>query len=105
MNARAKPPAIAFPEALKTLRKARGLTQEDFSVVSSRTYISALERGLKSPTLEKINAISEVLGVHPLSLLVLGYQVAEGSDSSEELVARVLEELSAVANAGKIMKS
>lgn len=43
----------AFALALKTVRKDRGLTQEDFSETSSRTYISTLERGKKSITLEK----------------------------------------------------
>ena len=41
-------------EALKTIRKARGLSQEAFSDVSSRTYMSTLERDLKSPTLNKL---------------------------------------------------
>ena len=40
--------------ALKTVRKARGLSQEAFSDVSSRTYMSSLERDLKSPTLNKL---------------------------------------------------
>ena len=35
-----------FPQALKKARKAKGLSQEDFSDVSSRTYVSTLERGL-----------------------------------------------------------
>ncbi|MFP5429285.1 MAG: helix-turn-helix domain-containing protein, partial [Gammaproteobacteria bacterium] len=44
----------SFPAALKMVRKARGLSQEAFSDVSSRTYMSSLERGLKSPTLSKV---------------------------------------------------
>lgn len=67
-----------FGQALKALRTLKGLSQEDFSLVSSRTYISSLERGLKSPTLEKIDVIAEVLGVHPLTVLVLAY--TDGSD-------------------------
>lgn len=43
----AEPHSLAM--ALKTVRKARGLCQEAFSDVSSRTYMSALERDLKSP--------------------------------------------------------
>jgi transcriptional regulator with XRE-family HTH domain len=35
---------------IRTVRKARGLSQEAFSDVSSRTYMSTLERDLKSPT-------------------------------------------------------
>jgi transcriptional regulator with XRE-family HTH domain len=49
------------------------VTQEDFGLVSSRTYISTVERGLKSPTLGKIEQLAEVLGVHPLALLTVAY--------------------------------
>lgn len=51
----------AFAKALIQARAYQGLTQEDFSDVSSRTYISALERGLKSPTLEKLDELAETL--------------------------------------------
>ena len=44
----------SLAKALKTVRKARGLSQEAFSDVSSRTYLSSLERDLKSPTLNKL---------------------------------------------------
>ncbi len=59
----------AFGMALKEMRMEKGLTQEDFSIVSSRTYMSMLERGLKSPTLEKIEEICSVLEEHPITLL------------------------------------
>lgn len=67
---KAKP---SLPAALKTIRKARGLSQEAFSDVSSRTYLSSLERGLKSPTLNKLEELCEAMGVHPLTLLTLAY--------------------------------
>jgi len=60
-------------KALQLLRQAANLTQEDFELVSSRTYISTVERGLKSPTLGKIDQLAQVLGVHPLTLLTLAY--------------------------------
>lgn len=65
----------AFGQALKEIRTEKGLTQEDFSIVSSRTYLSMLERGLKSPTLEKIEEICSVLGVHPIALLQRCYEL------------------------------
>lgn len=65
----------AFGQALKEIRTEKGLTQEDFSIVSSRTYLSMLERGLKSPTLEKIEEICSVLGVHPITLLARSYEL------------------------------
>jgi transcriptional regulator with XRE-family HTH domain len=67
-----------FGAALQLARKNKGLTQEDFSIASSRTYISTLERGLKSPTLEKIDEIATVLGIHPLTLIALAYTDESG---------------------------
>ncbi|OAJ55368.1 hypothetical protein A6V36_35235 [Paraburkholderia ginsengiterrae] len=60
-------------KALKQLREIANVTQEDFGLVSSRTYISTVERGLKSPTLGKIEQLADVLGVHPLTLLTAAY--------------------------------
>ena len=61
----------SFPAALKMVRKARGLSQEAFSDVSSRTYMSSLERGLKSPTLSKVVKLCEVMDVQGPKLPVL----------------------------------
>jgi len=62
-----------FGIGLQRARKSRELTQEDFSVVSSRTYLSSLERGIKAPTITKIDEIATVIGVHPLSLIAYAY--------------------------------
>ena len=42
----------SLAKALKTVRKARGLSQEAFSDVSSRTYMSTLERDLDLPPVD-----------------------------------------------------
>lgn len=86
------PSKRSFPAALKMARKARGLSQEAFSDVSSRTYLSTLERGMKSPTLSKLAAISQVLAIHPLTLLTLSYT---GGNTAEidALIARIRREL------------
>lgn len=86
----------AFAKSLKTVRTAKGLTQEDFSVVSSRTYLSALERGLKNPTLEKIQDIAETMDVHPLTLLALTYMQQGEKTSLESLFQRVQREISEI---------
>ena len=62
-----------FGIGLQRARKSRDLTQEDFSVVSSRTYLSSLERGIKAPTITKVDEIATVIGVHPLSLIAYAY--------------------------------
>ena len=82
-------------EALKTIRKARGLSQEAFSDVSSRTYMSSLERDLKSPTLNKLAELCEVMEVHPLTLLTLSY-AGDDAQRVQQLLAQVRQELDAV---------
>jgi len=86
-------------EALKTIRKARGLSQEAFSDVSSRTYMSSLERDLKSPTLNKLAELCEVMEVHPLTLLTLAY-AGNSTHKADQLLAQVRQELNAVRQAG-----
>ncbi len=67
----------AFGEALRRHRKISGLSQEDFFKVSGRTYLSELERGLKTPTLDKIDALASTIGIHPISLLAECYKIKD----------------------------
>ncbi|WP_456320486.1 helix-turn-helix domain-containing protein [Pseudothauera nasutitermitis] len=83
--------------AIRTVRKARGLSQEAFSDVSSRTYMSTLERDLKSPTLHKLTELCKVMEVHPLTLLTLAY-AGDDTHKADELLAQVRQELDAVLN-------
>ena len=87
----------AFGRALKAFRLDNGLTQEDFAEVSSRTYISALERGLKSPTIEKVNAIAEEMGICPLSLMILTYAYFNDVDTMH-VVSRAESQLKHLAS-------
>jgi transcriptional regulator with XRE-family HTH domain len=84
----------AFAGALKQARKNKGLTQEDFSDVSSRTYVSTLERGLKAPTIDKVEDLTSVMGIHPLTLLTLTYMIERNELDSAELLGLVTKELS-----------
>lgn len=81
----------ALASAIKAVRKRRHLTQEDFGLVSSRTYLSTLERGLKSPTLDKLVEISEVMTVHPGSLVLLACALAASEDSEATIDAIATE--------------
>lgn len=81
--------------AIRTVRKARGLSQEAFSNVSSRTYMSTLERDLKSPTIQKLADLCEVMEVHPLTLLTLAY-AGDNTREADELLAQVRQELRAI---------
>ncbi len=77
------------------MRKARGLSQESLGDVSSRTYVSALERALKSPTLGKIDELSAALRVHPLTLVALCY-LTHPPSGLDELLKTVEGEVSAL---------
>ncbi|AMV44273.1 helix-turn-helix domain-containing protein [Paraburkholderia caribensis] len=86
----------ALGKALKQIRTITGVTQEDFGLVSSRTYISTVERGLKSPTLGKIEQLAGVLGVHPLVLLTAAYMDRFTHKEVERTAARLRNELLAI---------
>lgn len=60
----------AFGDTLRALRKRRHLTQEMLAFESGldRTYISLLELGSRSPTLDTITTLCDALGVSLSSL-------------------------------------
>jgi transcriptional regulator with XRE-family HTH domain len=60
-----------FGRAIRELREANGLTQEDlaFSARMNVTYLSDLERGLYNPSLAIIASICFALKVQPSRLL------------------------------------
>lgn len=59
---------------LRRLRKERGITQEDFATDSGfdRGYISGVERGVRNPSVQVLERISEALGVDVAELFDLG---------------------------------
>ncbi len=86
----------AFGKALQYARKSKGVAQEQFDVVSSRTYVSSLERGLKSPTLKKVDELAGVLQIHPATLLALAYVTPGQAADLLRMMAGELEELGAL---------
>lgn len=85
----------AFATALRDLRNLRGLTQEDFALVSSRTNVSLLERGKTIPTLEKLAQLCTVLEFHPLTVMAICYSLKEelSVDALLGLVVLEMEQL------------
>lgn len=83
----------AFGKALRMVRIARGLTQEDFGIVSSRTYVSSLERGQKSPTIDKLDDLADVLSIHPVTLLALAHASFQSPADAAELLRRLATEM------------
>ncbi len=82
----------AFGAALRTVRLNRGLTQEDFGLISSRTYVSSLERGQKSPTIDKLDDLAKVLRIHPVALLALAHVPAQSPAAAAKLLMELAKE-------------
>jgi transcriptional regulator with XRE-family HTH domain len=84
---------MGIGKAIRLVRRARGLTQEDFSDISSRTYLSSLERNLKSPTLEKLTQLADVLEIHPATLIAVSMLPALNRSSVDSLSGVLHREL------------
>jgi len=64
-------PEKAFGKVLREIRHKRSLSQEELGFESGyhRTYISLLERGKKSPSLNTVFQLGAALGVSPSEIL------------------------------------
>lgn len=62
----------AFATNLRLKRRAAGLSQEELADRADidRTYVSALERGVYSATIDMVDKLAKVLGVEAADLLV-----------------------------------
>jgi len=70
-NPRNKGTGKGFAQALRQLRQEKGLSQEELADRAGlhRTYISQIERGIKSPSLRSLERIARALDVQ-LSTLI-----------------------------------
>lgn len=62
---------MAFGKVIRNLRREAGLSQEELAYRCDlhRTYISQLERGIKSPSLATIEALASALGKLPHQII------------------------------------
>jgi len=60
-----------FGKRLRALREARGWSQEEFADRAGlhRTYVSAVERGVRNPTLSVLERLAKALGIKLSELL------------------------------------
>lgn len=81
----------AFGQAVRQVRKEKGIQQEELG--PSQSYISDVERGLKSPSLVKIEEISAALGIDVVTLIARAALLQHQGLSAENLIARLQQEL------------
>jgi transcriptional regulator with XRE-family HTH domain len=70
----------ALGETVRRRRLARSLSQEELAHLSGlhRTYVSDLERGLKSPSIRALAGLGHALKVAPSTLLREAEEMARG---------------------------
>ncbi|MDA9435689.1 helix-turn-helix domain-containing protein [Bradyrhizobium sp. CCBAU 51627] len=66
-----KKPNAPFGKIIANLRNAAGLSQEELAERAKihRTYVSQIERGLKSPTLVMLFRLAQALNTTPSKIL------------------------------------
>lgn len=83
----------SFGSALQQLRAARGLTQEDMLMATSRRHMSRIEQGHQMPSIHIVESLAESLRLHPLTLLTAAYCPDGNLESVQELLQTVQADL------------
>ena len=89
----------SFAVVLRALRSKRNISQREFADTTSRTYLSKLESGKSSVTLDKLEQLSERLELSPLALLALTVSEETGEPAAT-LVTKLGDEIRALASNG-----
>lgn len=84
-----------FSENLKTMRKAKGFTQEELAMRLSvvRQTVSKWEKGLSVPDADLLMRISEILEVSTSALLGGKIENEQDTDMVAEQLSRINEQL------------
>lgn len=85
-----------FGRALQQLRAARGATQEDLLLATSRRHISRIEQGHQQPSVDIIESLAESLQIHPLTLVTAAYCPIGDSAAVQTLLETVQADLAAL---------
>lgn len=81
----------ALGASLRSYRLKRDVSQE--SLGPSQPYISNLEAGRGSASIDKIEQMALVLGVHPVSIILAGYLRSSEEVDTEGVLSRIHSEL------------
>lgn len=84
----------AIGTSIKSYRLKRNIPQE--SLGPSQPYISNLEAGRGSASIDKIEQMADVLGVHPMSIIFAGYLTSNENSNKDDLFERIRMELAEI---------
>lgn len=83
---------LAFGSVLREVRLIKNIAQEQLG--ASQSFVSTVERGIRSPTIAKMDEFAERLGVNPATLIIL-MQVGLDGDA-DVLLKKVRDEIKAL---------
>lgn len=89
-----------FGGALKRLRSARGVTQEDLLTSTSRRHVGRIEQGHQTPSMRVIESLARSLEIHPLTLVAAAYCQELDGERIAGLLRTVEEDVSKLVSAG-----
>lgn len=78
----------AIAVALQHIRRQKQVVLTDLEKGVTGVHLNRIERSKTSVSVEKLDAISRELGVHPLTVLTLAYG-AEGAELPTDLLKRI----------------
>ncbi len=85
-----------FGRALRFTRTTLQLQRYDLAGAANKQYVGSLEQGLKSPTLNMVEKLADVMQVHPLTLLALTYGVHANEGPLEDVLVKVHSQILAL---------
>lgn len=77
----------AIDTSIKSFRLKRDIPQE--SLGPSQFYISNLKVGRGSASIDKIEQMADILGVHPMSIIFAGYLTSDEHANKDHLFERI----------------
>ncbi|WP_090175917.1 helix-turn-helix domain-containing protein [Pseudomonas arsenicoxydans] len=84
----------AIGTCVKAYRLKKNIPQE--SLGPSQPYISNLEAGRGSASIDKIEQMADILGIHPMSIIFAGYLTSNEDVTKEDLFDRIRKELAEI---------
>lgn len=78
--------------AIKLARQSQGLSQEEIG--ASQSFVSDVERGKKSMTIQRLEEFADRLGLQPASLMIQASLIADPMLSLDKLFEVVRKDLS-----------
>jgi transcriptional regulator with XRE-family HTH domain len=93
---------LGLARALRAKRVAQDLPQEAIEPQVTRRYVSSLESGSKSPTVDTLQAIAYQLGTRPSALLLAAELLSQPKAKRQALLAEIVSEATELASQGPV---